>query len=211
MRILVLDLGLNNINSVMNSLKDATTEADSIEVVFEYTQINEPVLLVLPGLGKFDAALKAMKERNFFQIIEENRKQNGYLVGICLGMQLLFSSSEESPGNAGLDLISGEVRKLSIERGEKIPNVGWGTTKLVKDNDSFPSLSSESDYYFVHSYAAHPRYNEDVLCTTGYGNNQFVSGVLKENTLGVQFHPEKSSKAGAALIKDIISWSKSEI
>jgi glutamine amidotransferase len=211
MRILVLDLGINNINSVVKSLSDNSSKGDTIEILSDYRPIVGPSLLVLPGLGKFDAAMDSIRRKKFDAQISENLGQGGFLFGICLGMQLLMSESEESPGVKGLDLIKGGVRKLQAQNGERIPNVGWNSTKIEKSKTPFNSLSENKDFYFVHSFAVDLANKEEVLATSVYGETHFTSAILSKRILGFQFHPEKSSLTGAALIREVVNWSKDEI
>ncbi len=211
MRTIILDLGLNNLNSVKKAFAENSTQNDSIEVISEYIHLTSPALLILPGLGKFAAAMAEIREKRFDILINENRVLNGCMVGICLGMQLLMSGSEESPGVKGLSLIAGTVRRLKPNSEERIPNIGWNCT-VVKDAASlFPSLGEEKDFYFVHSYVVEARDEKNVLATSPYGTSFFTSAIIENRIIGFQFHPEKSSSAGATLIREILEWAKREI
>jgi glutamine amidotransferase len=211
LRTIILDLGLNNLNSVKKAFAENSTQNDSIEVISEYIHLTSPALLILPGLGKFAAAMAEIREKRFDILINENRVLNGCMVGICLGMQLLMSGSEESPGVKGLSLIAGTVRRLKPNSEERIPNIGWNCT-VVKDAASlFPSLGEEKDFYFVHSYVVEARDEKNVLATSPYGTSFFTSAIIENRIIGFQFHPEKSSSAGATLIREILEWAKREI
>ena len=128
------------------------------------------------------------------------------VVGICLGMQLLGTSSEESPGVQGLDLIKSKVERLPVDKSERIPHIGWAETIENSKPGIFPSLTSPGDFYFVHSFHLLPQNENDLLTKTPYGEHFFASSVFSRDILGVQFHPEKSGAKGKALISEIIQW-----
>lgn len=209
MKIFVLDLGLNNLNSVRKTMQESATEIDHVEILSEYQTIATPALLILPGLGKFEAAMSSIQSRGFDRMIDENLRMGGSLVGICLGMHLLATESEESPGIRGLNLIPGVVRKLVPHQLEHVPNIGWNSTQIEEHSrGKFTSLESELDFYFVHSFVLEPQDPSHVLARTAYGCERFVSAVSKSRILGFQFHPEKSSSTGAALVCEIINWAR---
>ena len=211
MRTIILDLGLNNLNSVKKAFTENSGQNDSVEVISEYIHLTSPALLILPGLGKFAAAMTVIREKRFDILINENRVLNGCVVGICLGMHLLTSGSEESPGVKGLSLIAGTARRLKANSEERIPNIGWNST-IVKDAANlFPSLGNEKDFYFVHSYVVEACDEKNVLATSPYGTSFFTSAIIENRIIGFQFHPEKSSSAGATLIREILEWAKHEI
>lgn len=211
MRTIILDLGLNNLNSVKKAFSENSTQNDSVEVISEYIHLTSPALLILPGLGKFAAAMTQIREKRFDVLINENIILNGSVVGICLGMQLLMSGSEESPGVKGLGLIAGTVRRLKPNSEERIPNIGWNSTVVKDAANRFPSLGYEKDFYFVHSYAVETFDEKNVLTTSPYGSSFFTSAIIENRIIGFQFHPEKSSSAGATLIREILEWAKHEI
>jgi imidazole glycerol phosphate synthase glutamine amidotransferase subunit len=210
MKIEILDLGINNLKSVVSAFQENLTVSDSLTVISELSESLDPNLLVLPGLGSFDAGMQEVVKRNFDKLIKQSLNDGVRLVGICLGMQLLGTYSEESKGVKGLNVIPGTSNKLVKQHKENIPNMGWAST-IPKLNNNFSALSKEKDFYFVHSYAFEPDDLTNILCTTVYGETQFVSGVISPNACGFQFHPEKSAKIGAQLVSEIIDWSKYEI
>jgi len=210
MKIEILDLGINNLKSVVNAFQEKLTVSDSLSIIADSSDSLGPDLLVLPGLGSFEAGMQEVEKRNFDKLIRQSLEDGARLVGICLGMQLLGTYSEESKGVKGLNVIPGTSKKLAKQLKENIPNMGWASTIPKLDND-FSALSKDKDFYFVHSYAFEPEKPENILCTTEYGESQFVSGVISLNACGFQFHPEKSSKIGAELVSEIIAWGKHEI
>lgn len=206
MNIEILDLGINNIQSVVNSLQASVNFEIHIEIMKEAKSVSSSSLLILPGLGHFQAGMENLRARGFEGMIQKHVEEGGKLAGICLGMQLLFEVSEEAPGCDGLGLIEGRVAKLPpIER---VPNIGWNSTKLIGRQSAFQSLDSEGDFYFVHSYYCIPKKPENVLACTAFGNQQIVSGVIKQNIIGIQFHPEKSGRSGKSFLGEMIAWAR---
>jgi len=127
-------------------------------------------------------------------------------MGVCLGMQLLGDSSEESPGVRGLGLVPATVAKLVATGDVRVPNMGWNSLEPAEPARAFPTLLRPFDFYFVHSYAMVPDDEGDVLVRCRFGDTAFVAGVLRGNVLGLQFHPEKSSRGGLQLLADAVAW-----
>jgi glutamine amidotransferase len=200
----VLDLGINNLASLRRGLGDAG--ARNLRVIASGNESRGADLMVLPGVGAFGAAIIELKQRGLGDTVRQHVETGGYLFGVCLGMQLLATASEESPGVDGLDLIPGQVRRLKANSDARVPNMGWGGSTLTHESDAFPIFSKPLDYYFVHSFATVPDSEADVLATSAFGEETFVSAVLHNNVLGVQFHPEKSSRAGAELLSEVLAW-----
>jgi imidazole glycerol phosphate synthase glutamine amidotransferase subunit len=199
-------LGINNLTSVINSFSKPLNSNDSIEV-FNSSSSNSPDLLILPGLGKFSAGMKALQSNDMNHKIIELTNSGTKLIGICLGMQLLSERSAESPNTPGLGLIEGQCEKLPMSQGEPVPHTGWNSVE-ISSTDHFFSLNSGRDFYFVHSYHLVPKNKEDISGITRFGNDSFISVVQKNNILGVQFHPEKSGQAGIDLVSEIVAWGR---
>lgn len=209
MKIGIIDLGINNLSSVSRAFSLAKGNSDEIKVVS--TQENENFdLLVLPGLGKFEAGMKALNSQGLTQWITNSVSHETKIVGICLGMQLLASSSDESPGVKGLDLVEGHVTKLVPLKNSRVPHMGWNEVKAIEGNYFSGKLSKTGDYYFVHSYHLVPSNFESVVGQTFFGMDTFASVVQGRNILGLQFHPEKSGNRGEKLIIDLIEWARNE-
>ena len=206
----ILDLGINNLTSVQKGFSAALELNDKIVIIDQGKEEERPNLLILPGLGKFAAGMMALHERNLIEKIRKWSTQGTKVVGICLGMQLLGVHSEESPGVEGLQLIDSSVRKLPMEVSERIPHIGWAEVTDLNHNEHFPSLKSHGDFYFVHSFHMLPTNETEILTTTPFGKGFFVSSVLTDNILGVQFHPEKSGAKGKSLISEIVNWARNE-
>jgi len=210
MKVTVIDLGINNLSSVIKSIKGFTTTTDTLSIASQANEVECPDLIVLPGLGKFSSGMFELSNRGLIPIIQELVAQGSKLVGICLGMQLLGNSSEESEGISGLGLIPGVSSKFKSEANERIPNIGWREVSGVKTEKVFRSLNQDLDFYFVHSYHFTPIDSGDSLAISGYGNSNFVSAVKRNNICGFQFHPEKSGRSGELLVKEVLDWARNE-
>lgn len=206
----IIDLGINNLTSVQRAFSVPLKPSDSLTVIEDDSNIEQPDLIILPGLGSFGAGMMALRERKLIEKIKKWNHEGTKVVGICLGMQLLGSYSEESKGVVGLDLVASKIERLPGNQSERIPHTGWAETDRAFDSQPFPSLQSQGDFYFVHSYHLIPVNNDEVLSRTPFGGTSFVSGVLSKNILGVQFHPEKSGGKGKSLISEIVQWARSE-
>lgn len=200
----VLDLGINNLASLCRGLVEAG--GNNLRTVASDRDSQGADLLVLPGVGAYGAAVKELAARGLGDLVKKHVDSGGYLFGVCLGMQLLGHDSEESPGVFGLGLIPGHVTRLIPSLGARVPNMGWSGLSPMREIEAFPTLSKPLDFYFVHSFALVPDDDNDVLTKSTFGEQDFVSGVLRENVLGLQFHPEKSSRAGFQLLTDVLAW-----
>jgi glutamine amidotransferase len=157
--------------------------------------------LVLPGVGNFGQAMRRLREHGFVDLLRERAAEGVPVLGICLGLQLLFDSSEESPGVEGLGILAGPVRRLVTDR--KVPHIGWSVVDWAPGAPVGPGPGAPealSTYYFVHSFAPEPTDPADVLGTAEHGV-RFCAAAGRGNVAGVQFHPEKSSRAGLALLE----------
>jgi glutamine amidotransferase len=207
----ILDLGVNNLNSVKRAFSEHLLETDVIRFSANAEEVSKDCnLIILPGLGSFESGMKALYERNFVDFIRESNDKEVKILGICLGMQLLFRSSEESPNQVGLGLLEGHVSKLPTQTTERVPNVGWNSVDYRGNASKFKSLQGSSDFYFVHSYALLDSDKNFALSTTSFGTAVFVSSIETENILAFQFHPEKSGKIGRKLIAEMIEWARED-
>lgn len=194
----VVSTGLANVGSVVNMYRRLGIEpivSDNPE------EIGVADRLVLPGVGAFDQGMGALVERGLDVAIKRAAESGIPLLGICLGMQMLFDASEEGSAS-GLGLISGTVRRLpdTSDHGPmKIPHMGWSVVDSMGDHPLLSNLPSDSRFYFVHSYAAVPSDENCVIGTSVHGVS-FVSAVACQTVMGVQFHPEKSHRYGKALL-----------
>ncbi len=193
----IIDYGVGNLYSLVSGLKyigvDATVSADKEE-------ITKAKRLILPGVGAFPDAAKKLNENGMADIVKEQVSIGVPLLGICLGMQLLFTDSYEHGHHKGLDLIKGSVLPLSgkIASELKIPHMGWN--KLNCKNDSLFMYCNKEPYaYYVHSFSAHTD-SKYVIATSNYGID-VVGAVRSNNVVGTQFHPEKSGESGLMMLK----------
>ncbi len=193
----ILDYKVGNLYSLMCSLNKIGEEAF---VTKDKDKIMSSSRLILPGVGAFgDAAIK-IKEEGLDEIIFQFIKSGKPLLGICLGMQLLFDKSEESPDIKGLSLISGDIEYVKPIVGErKIPHMGWNSLKIQKESKLLKYTKSGDYVYFVHSYSAHCS-QEYISSFTEYGGD-LVASVEKDNIYATQFHPEKSGETGLKMLK----------
>ena len=206
----IVDLGINNLTSVYRAFSLPLNQADSVLIIEKNTEMKRPDLVILPGLGKFESGMEALRERKLVGKLKEWVNEGTKIVGICLGMQLLGTESTESEGVEGLNLIHARIERLPNNQNERIPHTGWAETNVALKKTRFDALTTEGDFYFVHSYQMIPTRIENVLTTTPFGKIDFVSSIFMENILGVQFHPEKSGPKGKILISEIVDWARVE-
>lgn len=191
---IILDYGLGNLRSLQTALSNGGIETvitDDVDV------INSAKTIFLPGVGAYRDASNNLWKSGLADVIIEKAREGCFIVGICLGMQLLYDRSFENGDFRGLGLISGDIKKLSIM--PKIPHMGWNNLLKTKE-DPLTKYIDNGDYvYFVHSYYAVSQ-GEETIAITQYGED-IPAIVRKENIIGFQFHPEKSSQVGINLIK----------
>jgi imidazole glycerol-phosphate synthase subunit HisH len=200
--IAVLDYGMGNVRSVEKALEHVGAE---VEITYEAERIRAASGLVLPGVGAFPKAMDAIRERGLDELVHERRSSGVPILGICLGMQLLFENSVELGGADGLGLLPGEVRALDAP-GLKIPQIGWNAVAWRQESPLIDGLPDPAAFYHVHSFAPVAS-NGVVLGTADYGS-EFVSAVARDGVYGVQFHPEKSGPDGLALLKNFVELAK---
>ena len=210
--IAVIDAGLGNLRSVVRAL-EATSTKTRIALVTSPEQVRDAERIVVPGQGAFGEAAAALRPDAPLgsAIVESIRTGKPYL-GICLGMQVLFQSSEESPGHPGFGLFPGHVRRLpgdlvdSSGRRLKVPHIGWAPIAVRGSHPVLEIPSGSTWFYFVHSYHAVPADTKLIAAVAGFGDAPVTAAVARDNVVGVQFHPEKSQGAGLALLRNFVSW-----
>ena len=200
----LIDYGMGNLFSVQQAFKRLN---QPLEIISDIKSLNSCDALILPGVGAFDPAINNLRDTDLIPSIINWVNNGKPLLGICLGLQLLFESSDE--GNLeGLGVIKGHIRRLPEKKDERIPHIGW--SPINKTNEC-PILENHQNYtwmYFVHSYSACPIKKKNIVATTKFGNTEFTSIVWHKNTGACQFHPEKSGVAGQKLIFNWINWLK---
>lgn len=198
----ILDYGVGNLNSVYNMISKCGGKP---VLVSKAIDLNLHEKIILPGVGHYCIGIDNLRTRGFEEVLREAVYVNKVpFLGICLGMQLLFDSSEEGNG-IGLGFISGQVKRFSTDNNPnlKIPHMGWNSVKVRKSCALATADEDEMRFYFVHSYYATCQNEEDIFMTTTYGS-EFVSAVCKDNIYGAQFHPEKSHKFGIGIFSNFI-------
>ena len=198
----VLDYGGGNLRSVLNAFVAIGTEA---KLVTEPKGFDDIDVLVFPGQGAFGDSVRILKETHLWDPLKAWLKEERPYLGICLGYQLLFESSEESPGVKGLCVAPGRVRKFDAAQGLKIPHMGWNQVHWEERESAWwQGLPNPSHLYFVHSYYPEVADESLALCRTDYGV-PFVAGIAKDKLMAVQFHPEKSQETGLTLLKNSVA------
>jgi imidazole glycerol-phosphate synthase subunit HisH len=200
--IVIIDYGMGNVGSIANMLKKIGVP---VVISSNTDEILRAKKLILPGVGAFDNGMRNLSDRNMIPVLQRKViEERTPLLGICLGMQLFTSKSEEGK-LPGLGWINGETRRFDFPQGSglKIPHMGWNTIRAEKSSPLLCRCEVEQRFYFVHSFHVACNNREDVLTTTPYGGD-FVSAVARENIYGVQFHPEKSHRFGMELMKNFV-------
>jgi imidazole glycerol-phosphate synthase subunit HisH len=200
-RIGLIDYGSGNLRSVAKALQIVGAEPEQVASA----PIPEDLdALVLPGVGSFGDSVRHLQERGLFRPIREWLTSRKKFLGICLGYQLLFQASEESPGVQGLGLFEGAVRRFRAGN-LKVPQIGWNRLTWTKEaQERFPGLPINPYVYFVHSYYPVPENGSIIAATAEYGE-EFAAAVVADNLLATQFHPEKSQENGLAILRQFVS------
>jgi glutamine amidotransferase len=197
----MIDYGSGNLRSVEKALQKVGAEVQRISLA---PLPNGLDAIVLPGVGSFGDSVRHLQERSLFEPIRDWLANGGRFLGICLGYQLLFEASEESPGIPGLGLFKGKVQRFRAP-GIKVPQIGWNRLKWTKAaHERFGDLPKDPFVYFVHSYYPAPEEDSIVAATTAYGE-EFAAAVVTDNLLATQFHPEKSQENGLAILRQFVS------
>ncbi|MDD5465049.1 MAG: imidazole glycerol phosphate synthase subunit HisH [Candidatus Omnitrophica bacterium] len=201
MKIAIIDYGMGNIHSVAKAV--ALFGARPV-ITNKKNEISSCDKMVLPGVGAFDDAVLELEKQDLISVIKEQVDQKKAFLGICLGLQLLFESSQEAKIKRGLGILSGRVVKFRPESGLKVPHMGWNDLKVVAGNcPLLDGITGNSQVYFCHSYYPDPADKSAIAATTHYGL-EFASVLWKDNVYGAQFHPEKSQATGLKMIKNFV-------
>lgn len=204
-KITIVDYGLGNLFSLRRAIEHIGMEA---AFATDARSVLEAEHLILPGVGAFGDGAQKLRERGLVEAIQKYAASGRPLLGICLGMQLLMTTSEEFGRHAGLNLIPGRVLRFPESLKCKVPNIGWCSIESIGAENSLwegtvlNELRNGEYVYFAHSYFPVPEYPSAMLATTRYGKVSFCSVIRKENLYGTQFHPEKSGSAGLHILKN---------
>ena len=202
--IAIIDYGAGNIQSVYKALK--YVGCDCI-VTNDKDEIMKADGAILPGVGSFGNSMDNMNENGITETVREFIKTKKPFLGICLGLQLLFPESEESPGVKGIDIFKGTVTKIPDGEGLKIPHLGWNSIKLLKKDGIFKGIKDNSYVYFVHSYYLNAENKDIVAAQTEYGVT-IDAAISYENVTATQFHPEKSGEVGLQMLRNFAEMCK---
>lgn len=198
--IAIIDYDAGNIKSVEKALQKLGAE---VVITKDAQEILRADKVILPGVGAFGDAMANLKKYGLDEVIHQVVKNGTPFLGICLGLQLLFERSDETPGVNGLGILKGEILRIPEKDDLKIPHMGWNSLHLQNQGRLFRGLSEQSYVYFVHSYYLKAEEEEIVKATTDYSVNIHAS-VEKDNVFACQFHPEKSSDVGLQILKNFV-------
>lgn len=199
--IAIVDYGAGNLQSVKKALDFIGAKPI---ITGNAAEIASASHVILPGVGSFGDAMHCMEKSGLVEAVRGAALSGRPFLGICLGMHLLFSGSEESPGVAGLGVLPGKIVKIPDSPGQKVPHMGWNSLHLTQTEGIFRGVPEDSYVYFVHSYYLQAERPEDVAATTEYAVN-IHAAVQRGNLCATQFHPEKSSDVGLQLLRNFVA------
>ena len=207
-KVAIIDMGINNIQSVVGVVNFLGFEAI---ITKDKNKIMTCSALILPGVGSYPEGIKYLQKNNLDKILKNFFKEGKPILAICLGFQMLFTSSEEFGITKGLNILNGKVKSLySLKTKNVIPNLGWNKTnyKKKKSNILFNNLNNLPALYFIHSYYVNPQNKNYVTSSINFGDKKITTSVQYKNLYGVQFHPEKSGENGIKIIKNFLNQVK---
>ncbi|MGH2957216.1 MAG: imidazole glycerol phosphate synthase subunit HisH [Solirubrobacterales bacterium] len=196
----ILDYGMGNLRSVEKALERVGAAA---EITADRGRVEAADGVILPGVGAFPKAMERVRELGLDELLAGRVQAGVPVLGICLGLQLLFERSVENEGSTGLGLMAGPVGPLEAN-GYKVPHIGWSPVRWNRPSRLTEGLGAEPPFYFVHTFTPRPASEDDVLGTAAYGE-RFACAVERPPLYGVQFHPEKSSSAGLGLLANFVA------
>ena len=197
----IIDYGAGNLMSVKKALDFIGAES---EITMDKAKIESSSHIILPGVGSFGDAMESMERRGLVETVKSAALSGKPFLGICLGLQLLFSESDESEGVKGLSLLNGKISSIPKDMGLKVPHMGWNSVSVKQNGGIFRDIPDESYFYFVHSYYLNGADAADIAATAQYGV-EIQCAVQRGNLCAVQFHPEKSGEIGLKLLKNFLA------
>jgi len=204
-KISIIDYGVGNILSIKNSIKFLGFDA---LLTNKKEEIKNSTHVILPGVGSFPSAMSKIRDLELIETLDEISKKRIFILGICLGMQMLFNHSYEIKKTEGLKILDGEVKKINADLQKndlKLPHIGWNSLNIVDDNPILKDITKNDYFYFIHNYTVCNTGELVKLTTTTYEKINFPAVAWKNNIYGCQFHPEKSAKSGLKLLKNFIN------
>jgi glutamine amidotransferase len=196
--IAIIDYGFGNLRSVSKALSLLSINS---KITDSKQEIQDASAIIFPGVGSFGDCIKNLNDKDIIKPIKDSIKSGKPFLGICLGLQILFDSSEESPGSKGLSLLDGSIDKIQFESNNlKVPHMGWNQVEIKNKSKILKDIPNNSWFYFVHSYKS----SVDETFTDSVSNygNDFASSISIDNIFATQFHPEKSSSLGLKVLKN---------
>lgn len=203
----VIDYGAGNLQSVLHALHHLN--AEHIQLVRSADDLKGATKIILPGVGAFGQGINQLRDQNLITPLINAIEQGIPYLGICLGMQFLFESSDEMGTHQGLGIIKGHVRRFAPHPRLKVPHMGWNQIYVNKSSALLDGIHDDDYFYFVHSYYCVPDDPSDLLLSTHYGL-QFASAIQRDNVYGVQFHPEKSQELGLKILSNFLRLAESD-
>lgn len=199
--IAIIDYGMGNLKSVRNALNYLGIEN---KISKDPEEIRKADALILPGVGAFPDAMDTIEKLGLDKVIKEETQKGKYLLGICLGMQMLFEKGYEGIEKNGLALLKGNIIKMKDDKADniKIPHIGWNNLIYNRQDDMFKDIDEGKYVYYVHSYFVQGYNEEDLVAYSEYGPNKIPGVVRNKNVIGAQFHPEKSGTVGLGILKN---------
>lgn len=198
--IVIVDYGMGNLRNVQRGFERIGYEA---KVTKKKREIQKASAIVLPGVGAFKDCMVNLEKCGLIELLLRSIEQGKPYLGICLGLQILFTESEEFGSHKGLDLIKGKVMKFKPDPDHKVPHMGWNTVEIEGEVPMLQGIVSGDFFYFVHSYYVVPEERQWISTLTNYGI-PFVSSIRKENIFATQFHPEKSQQKGLRMLENFV-------
>lgn len=196
--VVIIDYGMGNLKSVYNALNNMGCPC---KISSDEEEIKKSKALILPGVGAFNDCMDNLKKSNLVDVIVDEVKKGKPILGICLGMQLLFEKGYEGEETEGLGLLKGEIVKMESSK-LKIPHIGWNDLEINRNDELLKDIKGKTFVYYVHSYCASNYNNEDLVAYSMYGDIKIPGLVRRNNVMGAQFHPEKSGEDGLKILKN---------
>ena len=198
--IALIDYGSGNLRSVDNALR---SQGAQVEILSAPTHLERADAVVLPGVGAFGDCVQQIRQRGFWEPLQQWIAADRPFLGICVGYQVLFEGSEEAPDTAGMGFFQGQVRKFDTP-GLKVPQIGWNSLELTAPGHAlWRGLPENPHVFFVHSFYPHPTASNEVIADCEYGN-RFAAAAARGRVAGVQFHPEKSQAVGLGILRNFL-------
>jgi imidazole glycerol phosphate synthase glutamine amidotransferase subunit len=201
----IIDYNMGNLYSISNAVKVLGYEPEVIDTPEQIAAAN---MIILPGVGAYRDAMAALHERGLVAALGNHVAAGKRLMGVCLGMQLLFQHSEENGGVDGLGILAGQVKRFPKADGFKVPQIQWNRAHAAAGSRMFAGLAADPYFYFLHSYYIEPAETNATITRSSYCDIEYCSAIEVHNVWGAQFHPEKSGEIGLLMLKNFLDQGK---